>query len=852
MSALRAALRISRRDALRSKGRSALIMVMIGLPVLVISAVLTQVASTDLSPREEVPHRLGSVADAAVYTQSLRLPVAQDPAGRFGWQSPSAAPPAGLWPTSEVAALTGGRLLPFYAWSTEVRLFDGFDRVDLLEVDLRDPLATGLRTLAEGRLPATLQEVVVTPALLDRGVRVGGTIEVTRRAAPKRVVGVVEHPTRPGIQEVAGLYGSVRPDKTDPQGSGWLVDTPAPVTWEEVHRLNQAGLRVASRAVIDGPRMEAHDLGPRSEEQWRWTAIGVLLVVTETVLLAGPAFAVGLRRRGRELATIAAQGGSPAHLRTIVLADGLVLGGVAALTAGALGVGAGLAVEQVLARLLDWTSSLEVPWAEVLATTALGLLSAVVAAVAPAVRAARQHPAQVLAGRPAEIRDRAGAQILWPVLGLVLVVLGVVAMLTLGTRDALVVVASATVVLFGMIALTPWVVRRTGGLAARLPLPARLSVRDGARHGIRTTSAVAAVMAATMGAITVGIAYNSVYAMYLDINRTEVPDDTLIVHAPDIDDRAWSNVRAVAQERLPRVSLVTGLETVDDKGRSLVVTVDREETMCSDGCEHFGPLSYEAAVGDSRLLAQFQGRRDPRSQAALTEGKAVAFDSRLVRDGEIQVRVHSLEGDRVATFRVPAVAAQGVQPHQGGAVLPASALTGAGLRTAERRIYASHAQADVRRFERDLQAVARPARAWLVDFEDSYTSLLLVMNATLAGALVLVLGGTFAATGLAVADMRRDLDTLSAVGGRPLTRRLVVAAQAGYVAGLGAFMGLAGGAVAGYALSVPLRGIRGMSGGPEVGVPWASVAVVVGLPLLAALLAGLFTRTRTEPVRRVA
>ena len=37
MSALLVALRISRRDAWRAKGRSALIIVMIGLPVLVIT-----------------------------------------------------------------------------------------------------------------------------------------------------------------------------------------------------------------------------------------------------------------------------------------------------------------------------------------------------------------------------------------------------------------------------------------------------------------------------------------------------------------------------------------------------------------------------------------------------------------------------------------------------------------------------------------------------------------------------------------------------------------------------------------------------------------------------------------------
>ena len=54
------------------------------------------------------------------------------------------------------------------------------------------------------------------------------------------------------------------------------------------------------------------------------------LALLEIVLLAGPAFAVSARRRQRQLALVAANGGTPAHVRRIVLADGVVLGLVAA------------------------------------------------------------------------------------------------------------------------------------------------------------------------------------------------------------------------------------------------------------------------------------------------------------------------------------------------------------------------------------------------------------------------------------------------------------------------------------------------------------------------------------------
>ncbi|MGR6915002.1 FtsX-like permease family protein [[Actinomadura] parvosata] len=873
MSALRAALRISRRDALRAKGRTALIMVMIGLPVLAITALLTLSRTTDLTPREELPSRLGSVADAAVMAHMTTLPVDQDPAGRGGAQDPNKTGEPARWTTAEVARLIGGRAIPFYDYTADARIQDGFERVDLLEIDLRDRLAAGLRTPAEGRLPASPQEIAVTPALLERGVRVGGTLQLTRSGAPKRVVGVVEDPTRPGVMEVVGLYGSVLAKKTDPQGDGWLVDTPGPVTWEKVRELNHAGLRVASRAVIESPRGEQRDHARFQRDDWLWLAIAVLLVVTETVLLAGPAFAVGLRRRRRELATIAAQGGSPGHLRMIVLADGLVLGGVAALLGLALGIGTGAVAEPIAARWLDWRSGpVDVPWAEVLGVAALGLLSALVAAVAPAVQAARQSPARVLAGRLGEVRERPAR----PLVGLVLLGLGLGATVLLafeprwlmsvsgvrvlsGSRHELLVVAASTVVLFGLILLMPWLVRRTAPLAARLPLPARLSVRDATRHRARTVSAVAAVMAATMGAVTVGLAYTSTYTAEQKMNRIDAPEGTLTVQSDGLDAATWARLRAAVQEKLPGASLVPALEARDGAGHSMATMIETKSQECA-GAACYGLSYFDVPIGDARVLALLQGRRDPQAAAALAAGKVVVFDPRLVSDGTVSLTMLRRSGDDQAgekKLQVPAVVAQGAQPEQGGAVVPASVPAAAGLTTAERWIYvpaasaAAHVrdQRDLQRFNDHLQSVTTHTYTALAQ-DSTARKIATLLVAALAAAVVLVLGGTFAATGLAVADMRRDLDTLHAVGGRPLTRRLVVAAQAGYIAGLGALVGLVAGAVTGRSLSASMASTWGDS---PVVVPWAFLAaLVLGLPLLAALLAGLFTRTGTRPARRVA
>ncbi|MEU0565805.1 FtsX-like permease family protein [Nonomuraea sp. NPDC005983] len=851
-------LRISGRDALRFRGRSALIMVMIGLPVLVISALLTAASTADVSPREGLTSTLGT-ADALVQTIRQRAPVNQDAAGRFyttyGDEPQRQQPP---YTAAEINALLRGRLIPYDEGSVEIHLADGYDEVSALELDLRDPLTRGIRRLVQGRFAATSDEVAVTPALLDRGVRLGDTIKVTRRDRPVRVVGVVEHPHHPHRPEAVSLRDVLLLDKTDGAGTGWLADTPAPVMWQDVRRLNDAGLRVSSRAVIENPPAPAPRVrvgnarvtvpielgGNGSSSTVVGFGVGVLFIVMETVLLAGPAFAVGLRRRRTELAVIAAQGGSPAQLRRIVLADGLVLGGAAALLGAALGVGAALLGAPLTARLLGSLGPPDVPWLQVLGVAALGLVSGLVAAVVPAVQAARQSPAQVLAGRESEVRDRAGL----PVVGAALLVLGLAATALAARRDEVAILVTSVPVVFGLIALTPWLIRVTARLAPRFPLPARLSIRDAARHRVRTASATAAVMAATMGAVAMGIGVTSFSAAFEKVAGPSAPEGTLAVGGLDLDDRGWARLRQAVEQKLPGLPLTPALDAYDKKGHPVALKVVHH---ASAGRYFIGPLR----IGDERLLALLQGRRDPQAAAALAAGKAVVFDPGMVRDGVLimdVLPVYDSPPRKPAQIRIPAVVAPGAEPRQLGAVLPAAPVKSAGLSLAERTLHVHYRPVDMPRFQRDLRAVSAEASVYLQERPDDISIPQLWM--LLGGALVLVLGGTFAATGLAAADMRRDLDTLSAVGGPSRTRRLVVAAQAGYVAGLGALVGTVAGGAVGIALTWPMTRMGGSPGeSTTIAVPWLFLAgVVLGLPVLAALVAGLFTRTRLVLGRRLA
>ncbi|MEV4578114.1 FtsX-like permease family protein [Nonomuraea jabiensis] len=850
MSAFRAALRISRRDALRFKGRTALIMVMIGLPVLVITAVLTGAATTSITGRDKLDSTLGA-ADARIVTTPFRTPVEQRADGLITnmRQSQRAGRP---WTPAEIGTLLQGRLLRYQASVVHARLADGYSRVDVFEADLRDPLTRGMRRLVEGRFAAAPGEVAVSPALIDRGVRIGDTIKTWRPDRSVRVVGVAEHPNRPGLREMLALPEGLLPHQNDGNDSGWLIDTAAPVQWPDVRRLNEVGLGVESRALIESSA--TGDSGPRDLHGLVELGVAVVLIVTETVLLAGPAFAVGLRRRRRELAMIAAQGGSGRHLKTIVLADGLVLGGAAALLGAALGIGAGLAGEWLAARRLDWTHGpADVPWAQVLGVAVLGVVSALTAAIVPAIQASRQSPVHVLAGRAAvDPPGRAGR----PVLGAVLVLLGLAALGFALHRGMLSVVLASTLVVFGLVALMPWLVQATGRLAGRLPLPLRLSVRDASRHRVRTASATAAVMAATMGAVTLGIGLNSDYVDQEARRNSIVPADTLMIHAWKTDDQGWARVRALVQQKLPGVSLVNGLDVADARGEPLYLNVALPGG-CTSPCDPSEHDYGSVEVADEEVLAFLQKRRDPQAAAALAAGKAVAFSPGAVRDAMLTIQVENGDDKPVTTLRVPAVAAAPAEAGQTGVLIPPSVLTQAGLKVLQRTFYAAYTDVDDQRLSTEIRVLIGDQAYALAErgtAESRFVTLLIL----LAAALVLVLGGTFAATGLAAADMRPDLDTLSAVGGAARVRRLVVAAQAAYISGLGALVGLVAGLPSGIALTWPLTrpddnvGLLN-PGATTIAVPWLFLAgVVVGLPLLAALAAGLFTRTRLVLARRVA
>ena len=386
-----------------------------------------------------------------------------------------------------------------------VRGPEGDEDVHGRVLDLTDPLARGLVRFRSGRAPRQPGEVAVSPAALRRlHVRLGEAVAAADGTRAYTVVGVVEFPDDLG--PVVALHPTAVP-RTDPQAdSRWLVDVPGGVDAALVARLNERGVVVAARHPIGPPAPSGPGLRSIVSNNPDDLSTGVLIAglgLLEVVLLVGPAFAVGVRRRRRDLALVAVAGGDAAQLRRVVLADGVVLGVLGAAVGLLVGVGAAFAgrplVEQYVfgARFGGyrcWPSALVL-------LGGVAVLAGVLAALAPAWTAARQDVLAGLAGRRTPPSRRAH----WLALGVALVVGGAALAAFGATRTSPAVILTGLILgELGLVCCTPTLIGALARLGRVLPLAPRIALRDASRNRAAAAPAICAVMAAVAGSVALG------------------------------------------------------------------------------------------------------------------------------------------------------------------------------------------------------------------------------------------------------------------------------------------------------------------------------------------------------------
>ncbi|WP_405112543.1 FtsX-like permease family protein [Micromonospora sp. NBC_01405] len=895
----RTALRIARREAGRARGRTALVLAMIALPVLALAFAAVSYDMSRLTRAERIDRQLGT-ADVELFWRADG-PLVQDAWGDTGYPREGVRHRNRPVTAAELTAqLPAGSRVGEVRWWVMFEARVGNRRVpfDGRQLDLTDPLLRGQARQLAGRPPTAADEIGLNRAALRRlHVRPGDRVTPADGSGDRTVVGVVEFPDSLGPMVT---LPPTAPMPVDSQGDmRWLADLPDGVDPGLTDRLNARGITVAARTPAPNPGVDAGMLNASvsAEDASNAVLIGGLGLL-EVVLLVGPAFAVGVRRRRRDLALVAVAGGDAAHLRRIVLADGVVLGCAGAAAGLALGVVAAIAARPLTEEYVFQArfGAYHIFPAALAAIAAVAVLAGVLAALAPAWTAARQDVLAGLAGRRTSPPHRRR----WPLLGAALTA-GGAAVAALGAARSVTPVLFAGLVLgeLGLVFATPTLV----GLLARagrwLPLAPRVALRDASRNRASAAPAISAVMAAVAGSVAIGVYVASDDARTTANYRPGLPYGHVLVVGSDAATGTLppvARVAEVAAAELPP-SAVTRIDapvcsapaapaatTVEDwcdvqaelppgqtcpyearQARDAAVRLRvRADPRCVDWLSGgYSSYSLSSVVDDGDALAALTGAAPQEIAAArrvLRAGGAVVTDPRYFLDGRVTLAATRTRDEPESTGTVRATVPGYVLRGETGVdqlVLSHAAAARVGLAASQvGYVLATDAvptpdQQD--RFDAELRRLA-PLRVVVERGRpDTDQRPILLLLAIVSG--LVTVGAAAVATGLAAAEGRADLSTLAAVGASPRVRRVLSLCQAGVIAGLGSALGIAAGlGTAVIVLAATNR--RYAEAWPveepyPVVVPWLTLGVLVVVPLVAMLGAGLFTRSRLAVERRL-
>jgi putative ABC transport system permease protein len=905
----RTAIRIAHREARRAKGRAALVIAMIAVPVAALAFGAVVQDTFSLKPDEKADRLMGS--GSALVMWPYGGPTVQDatqlvyfPAGGpVAETNPQRTAPTTERVLAELPA--GSRAITEQRVSLGVHTVGGTASLGARLLDYADPLARGLYRTASGHPPATADEIALTPAASHRtGAGIGGTVRLADGSRTFRVTGILEQP-----DDLRAEVLFLRPDALpasmrtpDPGNTRWLVATPHGLTWSQVKQLNTRGIVAFSRYVFNHR--------PPASEQYREFAqndgipASVVLIIVlvaglamlEVVLLAGPAFAVSARRRRRDLALVAAAGGTPAHLRRIVLADGVVLGTAAALTGVVLGILVAAGVRPVLEDHLAHSRSgaFRVYPLALAVLAGLAVLTGLLAAVVPAWIAARQDVVAALSGRRGITRSRRR----WVVVGGLVIAAGAgtAAWGALRSQAAIILTGLAGLEL-GLVLCTPAIV----GLVARagrwLPLAPRIALRDTARNRTAAAPAIAAVMAAVIGSIAIGVIVSaSSERDRLDYRSSGRPGDLAIYNGGrsgrDLGNGLPADTLATVRAIMPVVNTAdVNMATCPDRECAVAVRIPPDRTCPYTRAvlrREPTPAEQRAARHDRRCDNVGRsgsyfggGMRGPRGEtiviepdaigtvlnipaadvdtaaAALRAGKVVVDDARYLENGAVTLDYFVIGPQRLTAPTGTVTAPGFVLPHPPPvpiAVMSPATARSLGLGATWWATLFTTSRMPTRAEQDRLQAAVGDRFYVQVEERPEPNRTVLVVLIIIAG--VITLGAAAIATGLAAADGRADLATLAAVGASPRVRRALSLSQSGVIAGLGSLIGTVAGLGASVAVLAALnQGYAQIWPAPTpypLSVPWLNVGTaLVVVPLVAMLGAGLLTRSRLPIERRL-
>ena len=730
------------------------------------------------------------------------------------------------------------------------------DTFELRAQDPRGPFGTPMLSLISGSYPATADQVAVTSTVAaDFHLSTGSTWTVADRT--RTVTGIVENP-----QNLIDQFALVPPGQVAaPDDVTVLFDAPARVIDGIAANLH---LRVTTAQTL----ADTNVINPQTISIAA-AVLGMLLIA----LVGVGGFTVLAQRRLRAIGMLAAQGATPRHISLVVRANGVATGVVGAVVGFLLGFLAWLAYRPQAEQSAHHVMGvLNLPWKVIGIAMALAIIATYAASSRPAKAIARTPIVAALAGRPPAPRKT--RRFVLPA-GITLLV---VAFLLLGAagaanstgagpnqRDQLLELVVGIVTLgAAIILLSPACLALLAAAGRRLPIAARLALRDLARYRTRSGPALAAISLSTLIAVIVCVAAAARLSNPLDYAGPNLGSNQLVVYAPaQAGTGSGKGGPAPGAQNAPApVSAAQARQTTNqiaaDLGASSVVQLETTAACVLHATNDGRSWNGNIYVATPQLLAAF----GISSSQINPDADLLTMRPGLSTMSQLQLTNGPTCGESPGNaYPCPAGSCIANPPIQDFSQLP-SGTTAPNTVITQRAIDALGLQSSITMTgwlittpgtisaaqSARAQQLAAASTGMTIETRNSIPSLAQIVDVATLFGIALALGILGMSVGLVRSEAARDLRTLTATGAAPKTRRTITAATAGALALTGAVIGIGGGYVAmiGFLRSNQLDGLSSLSSIPITNL----LLILVGTPLAAAVIGWLVAGREPRGVSR--
>jgi putative ABC transport system permease protein len=389
-------------------------------------------------------------------------------------------------------------------------------RAQVRAQDPTGPYGRATLALRSGRYPAGSGQIAVTSQLASRYHLSVGEVWATAPGGPKQVVGLVENP-----QNLLDTFALV------PAGQ---LSAPAQVTvLFDADSAQAAAFAFPTGAVAQTRPPPAAGL----------TREAVVLVVATFGLIfiglvSAAGFSVMAQRRLRALGMVGSLGATDRNIRLVMVANGAIVGLVAAVIGAAIGLATWFAYAPHLQTSANHVvDALDLPWWLIGTCMGLAVVTTTLAARGPAGAVARIPVVAALSGRPTPPRPTRRSA----VPGIVLVAAGLLLLAVAGpgtgaARNMPFLLLGIVMTVLGGLLFSPFAITVLATAARHTPVAARLALRDLARYRSRSSAALGAVTLAVTIAVMLSAVASTRSANVLDYVGPNLGANQLVVNGP--------------------------------------------------------------------------------------------------------------------------------------------------------------------------------------------------------------------------------------------------------------------------------------------------------------------------------